>query len=111
IVRARGVARGDRTTPLSAVEAQSRYRWIREIVAGCIRRDEHPPASWTDRLDRILTHKIFGTLIFAAAMLVLFDSMLAGADPARHAIDALFRWTGGVVESLLPEGALRSLLV
>jgi ferrous iron transport protein B len=106
---ARAKARG--AIPLSAVEAQSRYRWIRQIVAGCVRRDEHPPASWTDRLDAVLTHRVLGTLVFAAAMLLLFQSIFAWAAPAKDGIDATFRWFGHGVESLLPDGALRSLLI
>jgi len=97
--------------PLSALEAQSRYRWIRQIVAGCVRRDAHPPASWTDRLDSLLTHKILGTAIFAAAMLLLFQSIFSWATPARDAIDAGFNAIGHALERLLPAGALRSLLV
>jgi ferrous iron transport protein B len=97
--------------PLSALEAQSRYRWIRQITAGCVRRDDRPPASWTDRLDALLTHKFLGTAIFAAAMLLLFQSIFSWATPARDAIDAAFNALGHALERLLPEGALRSLLV
>jgi ferrous iron transport protein B len=99
------------SVPLSALEAQSRYRWIRQVVAGCVRRDAHPPASWTDRLDALLTHKLLGTAIFAAAMLLLFQSIFSWATPARDAIDAGFNAIGHALERLLPAGALRSLLV
>jgi ferrous iron transport protein B len=111
LAECRAQARGTSTAPLSALEAQSRYRWIRQLVAGCVRRDEHVPANWTERLDRVLTHKISGTLVFAAAMLVLFESIFAWAAPAQDALAAVMRWVGGGVGSLLPEGALKSLLL
>src|SRR5262249_34667895 len=46
--------------PVPAVEARTRYRWIREALAGCVVRPEHRPVSWTDRLDQVLTHRVCG---------------------------------------------------
>src|SRR5262249_51160751 len=45
--RARLTAAG---CPVPAVEARSRYAWIREAVAGCITRPAQRPVTWTDRL-------------------------------------------------------------
>src|SRR5262249_35671874 len=42
--------------PVPAVEARARYGWIREVTAGCVRRPAQRPVTWTDRLDRVLTH-------------------------------------------------------
>src|SRR5262249_24972548 len=50
--------------PVPAVEAKTRYAWIREAVAGCVQRPDKRPVTWTDRFDRVLTHRIWGTLIF-----------------------------------------------
>src|SRR5205807_9586213 len=52
--------------PVPAVEARARYGWIREATAGCVRRPEKRVVPWTDRLDRVLTHKLWGTLVFLA---------------------------------------------
>ncbi len=98
-------------TPLSALEAQARYRWIRQIVSGCIRRDPPTTANWTDRIDRVLTHRLLGTLCFAAAMLLLFQAIFTWAVPVMDAITALFELLGKQVGALLPEGAIRSLIV
>ena len=111
LAASRARARGPSTVPLSALEAQSRYRWIRQLVTGCVRRDERMPATWTDRIDRVLTHKVSGTLVFATAMLVLFESIFAWAAPAQEALEAAMGWVGGAIGAWMPEGALRSLLV
>ena len=111
LAASRARARGPSTVPLSALEAQSRYRWIRQLVTGCVRRDERVAATWTDRIDRVLTHKVSGTLVFAAAMLLLFESIFTWAAPAQDALDAAMGWVGGAIGSWMPEGALRSLLV
>ncbi len=109
LAAARAAAASD--VPLSALEAQSRYRWIREIACGCVRRDPIRAATWTDRIDRVVTHKLFGTLLFAAAMLLLFQSIFTWAVPAMDAIEALFAAAGAKAGALLPAGAVRSLVV
>jgi ferrous iron transport protein B len=109
LARARAAAPAE--TPLSAVEAQSRYRWIRELVRGCVRRDPPPARTLTDRIDRVLTHKLWGTVVFAAAMLLLFQSIFSWAVPVMDAIEAAFGRCGAWTGARLPPGALRSLLV
>src|SRR5436190_2207197 len=36
--------------PVPAIEARTRYAWIREAMAGCIQRPERRRLTWTDRL-------------------------------------------------------------
>ena len=49
---------------LAGIEARIRYAWIRKATAGCIKRPAIRPVTWTDRLDKVLTHKVWGTLHF-----------------------------------------------
>ena len=67
--------------------------------------------TFSDKLDRILTHKIWGTVIFIAIMAAMFQSIFSLAhlpmDILQHAVD----WLGGVVGHALPPGPLNSLLV
>ena len=68
--------------PVPAVEAMARYDWVGRTLDGIVRRpDDHQP-TMTDRIDRVLTHKIWGTLIFVAMMAVLFSSIFVLADAA-----------------------------
>src|SRR5207248_9384954 len=55
-----------------AVEARTRYGWIKQVTAGCVQRPERRVVTWTDRIDRVLTHRVWGTLIFLAIMFVVF---------------------------------------
>src|SRR5690606_3107817 len=64
-----------------------------------------------DRLDYVLTHKIWGTLIFLGMMTLVFQAVYAWAVPAMEGIEATVGWLGSFVEGLLPEGALQSLAV
>jgi ferrous iron transport protein B len=57
------------------IEARTRYAWIRRATEGCISRPEVRKVTWTDRIDKTLTHPIWGTLVFLAVMLVVFTSI------------------------------------
>lgn len=97
--------------PLPSREAQARYAWIRTQLDTCLRQSETRPASWTDRLDRVLTHKVFGLLIFASVLLLLFQAMFSAAAPAIAAIEALVAGLGRAAAAGLAPGPLQSLLV
>lgn len=93
------------------VEARMRYRWIRETVAGCVSRPAERPTTWTDRIDRVITHRVWGTLIFFAVMFVVFQSIFTWAKPLMDLILAGKSWVGEFLVQVLPPGALTSLLV
>jgi ferrous iron transport protein B len=99
--------------PVPAVEARARYGWIRQAVAGCIRRPEKRVVTWTDRLDRVLTHRLWGTFLFLVLMFVVFQALFTWARPLMDGIKAGQDWLAGLLASdaLLSPGPLRSLLV
>ncbi len=64
----------------------------------------------SDRADRVLLNPVLGLLVFAAVMTGLFYSIFTLAQFPMTAIDAIFSWTGHLVENHLPDGVLRDLL-
>jgi ferrous iron transport protein B len=99
-----------------AVEARARYAWIHRITAGCVRRPKERPVTWTDRLDRVLTHKVWGTLVFLVLMFLVFESIFfvarwpmrwigAGKDGLADVLRA------GVEVGYLPKGPASDLLI
>jgi ferrous iron transport protein B len=97
--------------PVPAVEAMARYDWVARTLRDIVRRpDDHQPTT-SDRIDAILTHRVWGTLIFVATMAVLFSSIFYFAAPLMDYIDEGVGSLAGYVEKLLPEGALQSLVV
>ncbi len=97
--------------PIPAVEAQSRYSWVAGVLAGVITRPRQRVETAGDRIDRILTHRVWGTAVFAAMMLLVFSSVFIFADPLMGKID---QWIGGLgewVSTQLSQGPLQSLLV
>jgi ferrous iron transport protein B len=97
--------------PVPAVEAKARYAWIRHITAGCVERPKVRPVSWTDRLDRVLTHKLWGSLVFLAVMFVVFQSIFTWAKPLMKWIAGAKDLLAGVLSDHLPAGAFTALLL
>lgn len=93
-----------------AVEARSRYAWIRRVTDGCVQRPAHRPRTMTDRLDRVLTHPLWGTVIFFVLMFVVFESIFEWARPAMRLISAAKDVLAEGVHAAMPAGPLTSLL-
>jgi ferrous iron transport protein B len=93
------------------VEARARYAWIREATAGCIQRPNKRPVTWTDRLDKVLTHRIWGSLVFLLVMLVVFQAIFTGAQPLMKVIGAGKDWLADGLRDVLPAGPFTSLLL
>jgi ferrous iron transport protein B len=93
-----------------AVEARTRYSWIRKITHPCVSRPAVRVVTWTDRLDRILTHRLWGTLIFLALMFVVFQSIFTWANPAMKVIGMGQDWVAETLKTLLEPGPFTSLL-
>ena len=98
---------------LASVEATSRYGWVGEIAKLAIEKRpvSQVAISWADRLDRILVHKVFGTVVFLGLMLLMFQSIFAWADPLMGLIESFTGWIGEQVAGVLPGGLFQSLIV
>jgi ferrous iron transport protein B len=94
-----------------AIETSARYGWAREILDGVVTQPKRYRTTITDRIDGVLTHRLWGTLVFAVVMLVVFQSVFIWARPAMEWIQSLTAAAGGWVSAGMAEGALRSLLV
>ena len=88
----------------------ARYAWIDSITEGIIgHRPARPGVSET--IDAVLTHRVWGTLFFIFTMFMIFSSIFWLAAPLMDMISGFFDGLSGWVETSLPEGAIRSLLV
>ncbi|RTQ53557.1 ferrous iron transport protein B [Hymenobacter gummosus] len=95
---------------LQAQETIDRYARISELLLDVVRvtrAEENESAS--NRLDRVLTHKIWGYLIFLWVLFMLFQAIFAWAEYPMDLIDQGVAWLGAQVK-LLGEGPLIDLL-
>jgi ferrous iron transport protein B len=97
--------------PTPDVETTARYDWARRVLGGVVTEPSHYPTTTTDRIDRVLTHRFWGLLIFAVIMLLVFQSVFIGAKPAMEWIEKLTSAVGVWLSARMAEGTLRSLLV
>ena len=100
----------DAGCPIPASEAKARYGFIRALTAKAVTVPAVRPTTWTDSLDRVLIHKVWGTLAFLAVMFVLFQSIFVLAEPLMKGFDIGSKWLSGQVEGAMSPGPLRSLL-
>jgi ferrous iron transport protein B len=97
--------------PVPQVEVEARYRWIGEVVGAHVRHAAVTKDVWTDRIDAVVTHRMWGTLIFLVAMALTFQAIFAWAVPVMDAIDSAFQSLSLGVGALLAAGPLRSLVL
>src|SRR6266436_4702831 len=89
---------------------EARYVSVSAIQRAATTESAAPGETFSDRLDRILTHKIWGTLIFVAVMAVMFQSIFTFARIPMDALQVGVDWLAGTVSRIIPSGELNSLL-
>ncbi|MDY0168998.1 MAG: ferrous iron transport protein B [Thermoguttaceae bacterium] len=92
------------------VETRARYAWVQEMLDGVVRHPEHDRPSFSDRVDSVLTHRVWGVLAFVMVMVVVFQAVFVGAQPLMDWIELGVEQVGQWVADAMPEGALQSLL-
>jgi ferrous iron transport protein B len=91
------------------LEASMRYAKIESVI----RNVEEPvkkPVKEMHRLDKVLVHPLFGYLIFAAILLVVFQSIFAFAAIPMDFIDAQFGNLSAFLSDTLPKGIFSDLI-
>lgn len=94
-----------------ARDAIRRYALVERLLSGTINRSTEARALPEDQIDRLLTHRLWGTLAFVAVMLVLFSSIFWLAPPLMDLISGGMDLVSAWVGALLPPGAIRELVV
>jgi ferrous iron transport protein B len=90
---------------------EGRYAAIAAIQRMVTTEASLPGETFSDRMDRVLTHKVWGTLIFVAVMTVMFQSIFTFARIPMDALQAGVDWLGATVAKGIPPGEFNSLLV
>jgi ferrous iron transport protein B len=97
--------------PVPAVEAMARYDWVGKVLDGVVKVPDSRKLTNSDRIDAVLTHKLWGTLVLIAVMWLLFSSIFRFAEPLMNWVDGGVGWLADTVGGMIPEGALQSLAV
>ena len=94
-----------------ADETITRYKRIATVVADAVTEQRPSDApTWSQQLDRVLLHPVWGYAIFAFVLMLIFQAIFAWAQPFMDAIDAGVAWLNGQLKTGLPAGPLTDLL-
>ena len=89
----------------------ARYRWIEAAVADIRTLSREDTRKWTNRIDAVLTQRVYGLVAFALVMAVLFEALFTWSEPLITAIETATGWLQTGVTAVLPPGILSDLLV
>ncbi|MFW5836418.1 MAG: ferrous iron transport protein B [Desulfovibrionaceae bacterium] len=96
-----------------ALIADYRYGYISSILKqGVLTRDTaRERIERSDSMDKVLTHRLAGPLIMLLILYAIYKFTFSIGDIPLVWLTSLFDFLGGAVESVMPEGLLRSLIV
>ncbi|HEY0768861.1 MAG TPA: ferrous iron transport protein B, partial [Sphingobacteriaceae bacterium] len=95
-----------------AAETISRYNFINDVLFDTVTVNSAVEKETTsNRIDSVLTHKIWGFVIFAAILFILFQAIFAWSEYPMSLIEAVFVWMAKIGHEFLPQGILTSLFV
>ncbi len=109
-VRRRGVDMLREAIGTLGPERRDRVRESAATIAKAAIIAELPARAITRTIDRIALHPLFGPIILAALLFVMFQAVFAWAAPFADVIDAGFSALHDWVAVTLPEGVFRSFL-
>lgn len=95
---------------LQQKETIIRYKFINEVLKETQSIDTANARDLRSRLDRVLTHKVWGYVIFFAILLLIFQVIYSWAQYPMDFIDQSFARLSQWVQATLPEGKLTDLL-
>jgi ferrous iron transport protein B len=95
----------------SSVVIEGRYACASAIHHAVTNASLSSQETFSDKLDRLLTHRIWGVLVFAVLMVIMFQSIFTFAKVPMHALDVGVSWIGEAVGGIVPPGDLHSLIV
>lgn len=95
----------------AALEASARYAWAERVYDRAIARvAPRDGQTLSDRIDTLLTHRVWGTVVLLAVLGGVFQAIYAGARPLMDLISGATALAASAVTATLPAGPLESLL-
>jgi ferrous iron transport protein B len=109
-----GIKKQNEFDPQAArtLETTTRYQQIQQILQSSVKKPFQLPkgSAFTQKLDRIFTHKVFGYSIFFGLLFLIFQAIFAWATVPMDLIDVIFTEISVFIKNNLPEGVLTDLV-
>lgn len=110
---------GKKTTPPFKVEAANnsenaaifaRYAFISAVLQECVRHNDKAAHDFSEKLDRVLTHRFFGLLILVGVLLLVFQAIFSWAALPMELLEGVFGTAADFAREILPKGILADLV-
>ena len=89
----------------------ARYNFISNAVQDSVKHNDKREHRVSEKIDRVLTHKVFGLAILVLILLTVFQAIFSWATLPMDLLDKGFGALGDGVRSSMPPGILTDLLV
>ena len=114
------VRRAVGTPPPTTVSAEAdgtrakifaRYAFISDVVQRSVRHFDRDAHQRSEKIDRVLTHKVFGLAILIGVLLLVFQAIFSWATVPMDLLEHVFGALGEAARTVLPDGILEDLVV
>ncbi|WP_405200216.1 ferrous iron transport protein B [Christiangramia sp. LLG6405-1] len=95
---------------LQQKETILRYQFINGVLKETMTVDKNAATDLRSRFDRILTHKVWGYVIFFGILLLIFQAIYSWSSYPMDMIDAAFASLSEWTKNTLPPGSFTSLI-
>jgi ferrous iron transport protein B len=95
---------------LQQKETIKRYQFINDVLKEGLKVDATMAKDFRSKLDRILTHKVWGYVIFFAILFIIFQSIFDWSKAPMDFIDSTFASLSSLANDSLPAGVLTNLI-
>ena len=96
---------------MQIAETMKRYELLQVLEQAVQKILRKPMKSRSDKMDRIITHPVFGALIFFGILIFVFQAIYAWAELPMNYIDAIISSLGGGMRRALGDGLVSDFLV
>jgi len=98
--------------PQKEPDAAIRYQWASMVQRATVPQpSEERQRPITDRIDYLLTHRVFGLIVFLGVMYLVFQSIYTFAQPIMNVIDGAFKVLGSFIGDHIASATIKSLIV
>jgi ferrous iron transport protein B len=101
----------ENTEPNKNSDIIVRYKFLADVVQETVRHKESAAASVTEKIDRVLTHRLGGFPVLIALVFLIFVAIYSLAALPMDLLDSGFGLLGKSVEELLPPSLFTQMLV
>jgi ferrous iron transport protein B len=95
---------------LQQKETIKRYQFINDVLKEGLKVDSTVAKDFRSKLDRVLTHKVWGYIIFFLILFVIFQSIFEWSKIPMDFIDSTFATLSTLANEHLPSGVLTNLI-